>query len=181
MALRQPGTQIKELLRTDGNMRLTILLSVFLTTGLTVSAAAQGTPTTGAPHAILVAPDQTSWKAGPPSLPAGAKFAVLEGDPKEEGLFTMRLSLPDGYRIPPHSHAAVERVTVLQGTFKLGMGNKFDRSALTAMPTGSYISMEPGTRHFVLTEGNTVVQINAVGPWKIEYVNPADDPRRATP
>ena len=160
---------------------LAILLALSLSIGLAVSAVAQGTPTTGAEHAILVSPDQADWKAGPPSLPAGAKFAVLEGDPKAEGLFTMRLSLPDGYRVPPHSHAAVERVTVIEGTFKLGMGDKFEQSKLSAMPAGSYISMEPGTRHFVQTQGKTVVQINAVGPWKITYVNPADDPRKATP
>lgn len=159
----------------------TIYLALGLSIGLAISAVAQGTPTTGAQHAILVSPDQTTWKAGPPSLPAGAKFAVLEGDPKEEGLFTMRLSLPDGYRIPPHSHPAIERVTVIKGTFKLGMGDKFDRAELNSMPAGSYISMEPGTRHFVLAQGNTVVQINGTGPWKIEYVNPADDPRKATP
>ena len=174
------GLQIRASPHQEVSMR-TMLFSLSLTVAVAASAAAQGAPSTAAQHAILVSPDQTSWKPGPPSLPAGAKFAVLEGDPKEEGLFTMRLSLPDGYRIPPHSHSAVERVTVIKGTFKVGMGDKFDSSALNPMPAGSYISMEPGTRHFVVAQGNTVVQINAVGPWKITYVNPADDPRKATP
>jgi quercetin dioxygenase-like cupin family protein len=156
-----------------------ILTALGATLFLAAVAAAQGTPTPGAQHAVAVSPDQVSWKEGPPSLPAGAKFAVLEGDPKGDGLLTMRVSLPGGYRIPPHSHSAVERVTVLEGTFKLGMGDKFEQSALNPMPAGSFIAMEPGTRHFVQAEGNTVVQINAVGPWKITYVNPSDDPRKA--
>jgi quercetin dioxygenase-like cupin family protein len=157
---------------------ITIALSFTLCAA--AMAMAQGSPTTGKRHAVSVLPDQVSWKDGPPSLPAGAKAAVLEGDPKEEGPFTMRLSLPDGYRIPPHSHPAAERLTIIKGTFGLGMGDKFDRSAVNSMPAGSYISMEPGTRHFVLAQGNTVVQINGMGPWKINYVNPADDPRKQT-
>ena len=142
---------------------------------------AQGTPSQSDPHAVIVLPDQMTWAAGPASLPAGAKVAVLEGNPKEAGPFTMRISLTDGYRIPPHSHPAAERITVLQGTFQLGMGAKFDESALTAMPAGSYITMHPGTQHFVLAKGKTVVQLNGVGPWKLNYVNPADDPSNKAP
>lgn len=93
----------------------------------------------------------------------------------------MRLSLPDGYRIPPHSHPAVERVTVIQGTFKVGMGDKVNRSAMTALPAGTFAALQPGTRHFAEAQGKTIVQLNGVGPWKLTYVNPADDPRKATP
>src|SRR5438046_2335996 len=61
-------------------------------------------------------PDQIKWKEGPASLPPGAKMAVLEGDPTKEGPFTMRVTLPDGYSVPPHTHPAVEHVTVISGT-----------------------------------------------------------------
>jgi len=151
----------------------------FLTLSFSVSvAAAQGTPTTGEAHAIVVLPDQVSWSPGPAALPPGAQAAVLEGDPKESGPFTMRLSFPDGYRIPPHSHPAVERVTVVQGTFRVGMGDKFDPSALTALPAGTFAALQPGTRHFAEAKGKTIVQLNGVGPWKVNYVNSADDPRK---
>jgi quercetin dioxygenase-like cupin family protein len=158
----------------------TFLIALLLV-GAAGNAIAQGAPATGAEHAIMVLPDQVSWKPAPPSLPAGAKAAVLEGNPKEAGPFTMRLALPAGYRIPPHYHPAAERVTVIKGTFQLGMGDKVDQSALNSMPAGSYISMEPETRHFAQAKGNTVVQINGVGPWKLVYVNPADDPSKKTP
>lgn len=157
---------------------IVVTVSLTLFTGI---AAAQGAPTQSEPHAIVVLPDQVTWKPGPPSLPPGAQAAVLEGNPKEEGPFTMRLSLPDGYRIPPHSHAAVERVTVIQGTFKVGMGDKVDRSAMTALPAGTFAALQPGTRHFAEAQGKTIVQLNGVGPWKLTYVNPADDPRKAIP
>jgi hypothetical protein len=76
---------------------------------------------------------------------------------------------------------AHERVTVIQGTFRLGMGDKFDESALSSLPAGCYVSMEPGTHHFGQAQGATITQVNGIGPWKLTYVNPADDPRKATP
>jgi hypothetical protein len=157
-------------------MRL-ILAALGLTLSINV-AAAQGTPTQAEPHAVVVMPDQVNWGPGPPSLPSGAKAAVLEGDPKVAGPFTMRLSFPDGYRIPAHSHPAIERVTVIEGTFRVGMGDKFDASALTPLPAGTFAALQPGTRHFAQAQGKTVVQLNGVGPWKLNYVNPADDPRQ---
>lgn len=143
-------------------------------------AVAQGAPSHSGPR-IIVLPDQVTWASGPPALPAGAKAAVLEGDPKQAGPFTMRLLFPDGYSIPPHFHPAVERVTVIQGTMRVGMGDKFDASALTPLPAGAFLAMQPGTRHFAQAQGNTIIQVNAIGPWRLTYVNPADDPRKATP
>jgi hypothetical protein len=63
------------------------------------------------------------WKSGPPSLPPGAQIAVLEGDPSKEGPFVFRVKVPDGYRIPVHTHPKTERVTVIAGTFNIGMGD----------------------------------------------------------
>jgi quercetin dioxygenase-like cupin family protein len=131
---------------------------------------------TNSAHSIHT-PDQIQWKAGPPSLPPGAKMAVLEGDPSKEGLFTMRVTLPDGYSIPPHTHPAVEHVTVISGTVNFGMGEKFDKSITQPMPAGTFGYWPPGMKHFVWVKGETVIQVHGVGPWGIQYVNPADDPR----
>ena len=157
-----------------------ILVAVSLVLSASV-AVAQGAPSRAASHAVVVLPDQVSWGPAPPILPAGAKAAVLEGDPKQPGPFTMRVSFPDGYRIPPHFHPAAERVTIIQGTFRVGMGDKFDESVLSSLPAGSYVSMQPGTHHFGQAQGATIIQVNGIGPWKLTYVNPADDPRKATP
>ena len=121
--------------------------------------------------------DTTEWKEGPPSLPPGAKIAVLEGDPGKEGPFVFRVKVPDGYRIPPHTHPKTERVTVISGTFNIGMGEKFDASLTKPMPVGTYGYWETGMKHFVWIKGETVVQFHGMGPWKIEYVDPNDDPR----
>jgi quercetin dioxygenase-like cupin family protein len=117
------------------------------------------------------------WQTGPPSLPKGAMFAVLEGDPSKEGPFVFRVKLPDGYRIPPHTHPKTERVTVISGTFNIGMGTTFNEKPGKAMSAGTYGHWAAGMKHFVWTKGETVVQFHGIGPWSIQYVNPADDPR----
>jgi quercetin dioxygenase-like cupin family protein len=117
------------------------------------------------------------WKDGPASLPKGAQFAVLEGDPSKEGPFVFRVKVPDGYRIPPHTHPKTERVTVISGTFNIGMGENADEKATKPMPAGTYGYWEAGMKHFVWTKGDTVVQFHGMGPWSIKYVNDEDDPR----
>jgi mannose-6-phosphate isomerase-like protein (cupin superfamily) len=159
-------------------MRCLLVAILTLSAGV---AAAQGTPQAGAPHAIVVTPDQVAWSPAPALLPAGAKLAVLEGNPSEAGPFTMRLLMPDRYRIQPHYHPVIEHVTVVKGTLKVGMGEKFDASALVPLPAGTFAALEPGTRHFVETQGETILQLHGVGPWDLVYVNQADDPRRRTP
>ena len=125
------------------------------------------------------APTDVAWKDGPGSLPPGAKFAVLEGDPGKDGPFVMRIWMPDGFKIQPHWHPKVERITVISGTFNLGMGDKFEQSGTRAMPAGTYGFWADGMRHFAWTKGETVLQLHGIGPWTITYVNPADDPRAA--
>lgn len=131
----------------------------------------------GPDHHIQYAADRVPWRAGPPSLEPGIQMAMLEGDPAGNGLFTMRLKAPDGYRIAPHVHPNYERITVISGTFHLGEGERFDRAAAKPLGAGSYTTMPPGMRHFAFAEGETVIQITTIGPWEIKYINPNDDPR----
>jgi hypothetical protein len=130
-------------------------------------------------EAAIHRPDGLTWKDGPPSLPAGAKIAVLEGDPTKPGPFVFRVKVPDGYKVPPHTHPKPERVTVLSGAFHIGMGDKFDASKCKEMPAGTYGTWPAGMKHFVWVKGETVLQFHGDGPWNIEYVNPHDDPRNA--
>ena len=142
------------------------------------SDTAKATGSSTAEHSLFT-PGDVKWLDGPPALPPGAKMAVLEGDPHKAGPFTMRLKAPDGYKIPPHTHSAVEHVTVISGTFHLGMGEKFDESAGRELTAGSFSFMPAGMKHFGWAKGETVIQVHGVGPWKIVYVNPADDPCNA--
>jgi quercetin dioxygenase-like cupin family protein len=131
-----------------------------------------------APAHVMVMPDDLDWQPVP-SLPEGARVAVLEGNPAEEGPFTMRLSLPPGYTIPAHTHPVAERVTVLSGTFHIGLGETFDREAAHALPEGALAVMDSGIAMYGFTgEEPTVIQLTGEGPWGITYLDPDDDPRK---
>jgi len=110
----------------------------------------------------------------------GAMVAILDGDPSKEGFFTMRLKMPDGYKVPPHWHTRQERVTVLQGTLNLAHGGDFDPKETKALTAGTYSSMPPKMTHFAFMTGETILQLSTMGPWTITYVHPEDDPRKKT-
>jgi quercetin dioxygenase-like cupin family protein len=127
----------------------------------------------------LYPPTTIEWKAGPAALPLGAKMAVLEGDPTKEGPFVVRFQFPDGYHVPPHTHPKTERVTVISGALLLATGEALNRTNAKKLPPGSFGYWPAGMKHTAWSEGETVIQLHGVGPWQINYVNPADDPRNA--
>ena len=133
-----------------------------------------------APHHTVVAPDAVKWGPGPPALPAGAQAAVLLGDPSKEGPFTIRVSVPDGYRIPPHFHPSAENVTVISGVFHIATGDTFDTAKGDALAAGGFVSLPATMHHYAWAEGATVVQVHGNGPFALTYVNPSDDPRVTT-
>ena len=120
-------------------------------------------------HAML-APSDIQWAPGPPTLPVGVRVAILEGDPREAGAFTMRLSFPAGTRVEPHFHAGVEHATVLSGTVSWGMGETFAVEHLRRMPAGSFILIPAGAPHYGIVEEDTVIQAHGMGPWQTTYV-----------
>ncbi|PYI70627.1 MAG: hypothetical protein DMF02_08395, partial [Verrucomicrobia bacterium] len=124
-------------------------------------------------------PETIEWKVGPAAIPPGAKMAVLEGDPTKEGPFVVRFQFPEGYHIPPHTHPKTERVTVISGTMLLAMSENLDRSAAKTLTAGTYGFWPAGMKHTAWSGGETVIQLHGIGPWQINYVNPADDPRNA--
>src|SRR2546430_17743401 len=94
-------------------------------------------------HWDLFKPDQIQWRDGPPSLLPGAKMAILEGDPAKEGFFTVRLKLPDGYRVFPLWHPRTERLTIIHGVVNLGTGDRFHSTATQTLSAGAYRPMTP--------------------------------------
>jgi quercetin dioxygenase-like cupin family protein len=150
----------------------------FLFTSVLIFAGAASIASAEEQHKVVPA-QEIKWGPGPPALPAGAELTVLYGDPAKEGLFAMRLRVPDGYRVPPHMHPCNEVVTVLSGMFHLGMGKTADDAKAQALPAGSFFALSPGMAHYARAEGETVVQISTNGPWGVTYVNPKDDPRQS--
>jgi len=131
------------------------------------------------PH-VMVAPAGLKWGDPPPSLAAGAKLAVVQGDPSQPGPFVVRLQVPAGYKIAPHWHPGVENVTVLAGTVALGMGDTFDESKMTTAAVGGYASLPAEMRHYFMAKSAATVQVHGQGPFVVNYVNPADDPSKQT-
>lgn len=154
-------------------------IQIILGGALLLAQSASAQPTDGAAHggAALVVPENMSFGPAPPVLPAGARGAVIYGNPAEAGPFVMRLVLPANYRIPPHTHPADESITVLSGTFNLGTGEAFERESTTPLGPGSFAVVHRDMPHFVWTDVETTIQLHGVGPWSLRYVNPADDPR----
>jgi quercetin dioxygenase-like cupin family protein len=120
--------------------------------------------------------NEVKWGPAPPVLPAGAKMAVLSGDPAGTGLVTIRLKMPAGYKIPPHWHPTDEHVTVISGSLALGMGDVLDEKQSKTLKAGGYGVAQAKMHHFAWTKTGAVVQVHMMGPFKITYVNPADDP-----
>jgi len=158
-----------------------MLVSVALATVCVSSLAAQGPSAKAAPAAKPAHATALKWGPAPDVFPAGAKMAVVSGDPSKAAMFSVELSMPNGYKIPPHFHPTDEAVEVKSGTFLFAMGDKFDATQLKAMPAGGKGTVPANGHHFAEAKGATVVQVTAMGPFAMTYVNPADDPRQAKP
>jgi len=122
--------------------------------------------------------DEMKWGDAPPTLPKGAKAAVLQGDPTKPGPFVIRLHAQNGYKVPPHMHSMIENVTVIKGTFLLGMGDKLDEKAAKMHHAGDFVAIPAKTNHYAIMKGETIVQIHGEGPFDITYANPDDDPMK---
>lgn len=102
-----------------------------------------------------------------PGFPPGAKRAVVHGNPAGTGDYTMRLQFPDRYQVPVHWHTKGEHVTVLAGTFNVGMGNTRDDSMLHAYRPGDFIYMPARSAHYATARGATTVQLHGIGPFQL--------------
>lgn len=158
-----------------------IVLIILYIVFIPFSSMSQGIEDKGPDHHLTYLADDIDWQDGPASVEDGIEVAVLEGNPSEAGVFTLRLKIPDEGYISPHWHPNVERVTVISGTFLLGSGEDMNHQDVERLEAGSYTSMPPEMVHYAIAEGETVIQLTSVGPWIINYVNPEkDDPRERT-
>jgi quercetin dioxygenase-like cupin family protein len=128
------------------------------------------------PHQMVQA-TTLKWGEMPPSFPAGAKFAVVSGDPSQPGPFVVRIEAPAGYRIGPHFHPTTENVTVLAGTVQMSMGDTDEPASRTDVPAGGYVVLPAEGHHAFASKTASTIQVHGMGPFAITYVNPSDDPR----
>ena len=161
------------------------MLTLMIVMGLRAESFAQAQeekappPGSGeAEHVMRFTPAELTWLGGPPMLPPGASMAVIEGSFNKPGPFTVRLKFPDNYRIPAHWHPTKVTVTVISGTFNMGLGDKLDTEKGTALPAGSIFEMPARIHHFGWASEETIIQEHGIGPLSVNYLNRADDPRQ---
>ena len=125
-----------------------------------------------------VLPEEIEWRSFP-AFPPSARLAVIVGEPSQPGPYTIRVKVPSGVKLMPHSHPEDRVYTVISGVFYIGLGEQFDPAKLNAYPAGSIIVLPGNTPHFHWARsGEYVTQVAAIGPLGLDYLNPADDPRR---
>jgi hypothetical protein len=105
----------------------------------------------------------------------GCDFAAVDGDMNAEGTpFVIRIRCADGSKIPAHWHPTDENVTVLKGTFLVGMGETFDEAKMQTMNVENFVSMPKEMRHYAMSKGESIVQVHGAGPFKVNWVNPSE-------
>ena len=132
-------------------------------------------PGEGVFKAIL--PEEIDWKPFA-AFPPAARLAVVVGQPVQEGPYTIRVKVPGGVKLMPHKHPEDRLYTVISGIFYIGLGDNFEVDKLQAYPPGAVIVLPGNTSHFHWAKsGEYITQVSAIGPLRMEYVNPKDDPR----
>lgn len=118
---------------------------------------------------IQMPPAAHLWVDAPPMLPAGTKMLILEGHPKQEGMFTMRLRVPADSRLDVHWHPRDERVTIFSGLVRVGFGDTWDEATMAEFGPGSFYLNPPKSRHYVWCVEDTEMQLTGMGPWEVHF------------
>jgi len=126
-----------------------------------------------------ILPEQVEWRPFP-AFPPEARLAVLVGEPTKPGPYVIRVKMPAGGKLMPHSHPEDRIYTVMSGVFYIGLGDQFDPAKLNAYPPGSVVVLPGNTPHYHWAKsGEYVTQVTAIGPLGLDYLDPTDDPRRS--
>ena len=152
-------------------MKASVIFAIAIALPTAAAAADMAMPMANATQS-----DDVKWGPAPPMLPPGAQLAVMTGSPMAPGFVSIRAKLPAGYTIAPHTHPTDEHVTVISGTFQVGMGSTFKPDSMLALATGGFVTAPAGHAHFARAQGPTIVQVHAIGPFALTYVNPSDLP-----
>lgn len=148
--------------------------------GVLMFAASAAVPAADepAPGAVVMNAKSIHWAAAPPSLPKGAKVAVLYGNPSATGRYVMRIWLPAKYHIPLHYHSTPEQVTVISGTLYVADDATYSKKYAHAVSAGGFAFLPASAHQFVFTKKAAVVEIHGAGPFEVKYVDPNDDPQK---
>lgn len=154
------------------------MLLALLAPGVLQAGEPQAAAKASMPGHMMLKAKETQWGDAPAALPKGAQAVVLAGDPGKDGVFTIRLKVPAGYRVPRHWHPSDEAVTLIEGDVTLSMGEAENAHTQTLAP-GDFVYLPAHMQHEPSTQGGAVFQVQSTGPFQVNYVDPKDDPRNA--
>ena len=161
-------------MKTSFKASIAVWLIAVILASTASSVMAQGTSESQS----FINPNDIKWGAAPPSMPKGARIAVLQGDPGKPGPFVIRLMVPPGYKIAPHWHTQDESLTVISGTFYFGTGDKAEASKAHTLTAGGFHFLSGKEHHYLIAKTQAVIQVNGNGPFDMTYVNPDDAPQK---
>ncbi len=142
---------------------------------LAIASAARADEPMKSKTPVFVNAKEIKWQPGLPDLPKGVQMTVMYGDPSKAGPYAARLKMPDGYKVPPHWHTQDEQLTIVEGTLVMYMGDSM-KSEGHPLDAGGYHFLPGKMHHSAEAKGDTVVQVQGMGPFDIHYINPADNP-----
>lgn len=119
----------------------------------------------------VIRANQIQWKPCPPNLPKGCEIAVLEGNPKNPDLFTVRFRVSGDFVMPPHTHPKDERATIIQGKAYVAFGVDGTREDAEVFGPGDYYVNARGAIHSVWADSATIIQLTGIGPWEANFID----------
>lgn len=147
------------------------IFTICLAFAFPATHAQQPSKSASTKNAMQVCETNLTWSDTKPPMLPGAKIAIVEGNPKTEGHFTIRVKFPPYYKIPPHIHPVDERTTVLKGTISIGFGDVLDTLNAKKVTEGCFYLNPAGVHHYAFTSGEeTEIQISTNGPWGLELI-----------
>lgn len=161
-----------------------VIVAGLITTLFAFAGAANAADTAAAKPAGLptaqfgsILSENLQWQSFP-AFPPEARLAVVVGNPAEAAPYVVRVKLPGGVKLMPHTHPEDRIYTVVSGVFYIGIGTTFDPDKLQAYAPGSVLVLPKNTPHFHWARsGDYMTQVSGIGPLGIKYIREEDDPR----
>ena len=140
------------------------LLPVVAITGFTGLSAVNASDPPDPSVMAYQLPDQIHWTKSPNGR--GPETAILYGDPKKAGgIYILLTKWPPHTMSRPHFHPNDRFISVIQGTWWVGWGTKYDPDSTFPMPKGSFVRHFGKKIHYDGSkDGETIIEIVGEGP-----------------
>ena len=151
-------------------MKRVLFAAAAVVTTVTALAWETGLAERSKKEIVGLTPDEVRWFT-PPYYNDGRQRARLFGDSSEGATWIDRVKIPVGARVLAHTHPRDELATVIEGTWYVGEGTKFDQAKLKAYPPGTFVLIPSGVPHFIEAPNRpVVVQLTGIGKWQTDYL-----------